>query len=408
MSEPTSHHVGSYEIPPDRKDGESSFLHRLFIVTGRLSELSPLALLPLWLLLSVLAAWPWPETRWSVALIAVVFLAIDWAMLALLPRYQRSWGPVTPSLLALTLLRTALAWLWSPWLLTHPTLLDWPGRVVLVACDLLVSGAAFYATWLEPFRLTTTQASLSLPNWPADDALRLLHITDLHYEDESPRERAVLAAVEELHPDLIVLTGDYLNLSSVHDPDAQAAARAFLGQLKAPLGVYAITGSPAVDVVGIVPEIFAELPIHWLDDSVAEITWQNTTLWLLGVRCTVDAQRDAAALRRVRQAVPRDAATLLLYHTPDLMPEAMALDIDLYLAGHTHGGQLRVPLYGALFTSSRWGKRYEMGRYQAAKTTLYVSRGLGMEGLGAPRARFLAPPEIVLWTLTHNRVYDRI
>jgi predicted MPP superfamily phosphohydrolase len=72
---------------------------------------------------------------------------------------------------------------------------------------------------------------------------------------------------------------------------------------------------------------------------------------------------------------------------------------DLYLCGHTHGGQIRLPLFGALITSSDFWKRYEMGRYEEGHTTLYVSRGLGMEGMGAPRARFLAPPEIVLWTL---------
>jgi hypothetical protein len=89
----------------------------------------------------------------------------------------------------------------------------------------------------------------------------------------------------------------------------------------------------------------------------------------------------------------------LLYHTPDLMPHAARLGVTLYLAGHTHGGQLRLPIYGAMATSSRWGKRYEMGRYQEHKTILYVNRGIGMEGLGAPRARFLAPPEVVLWEL---------
>jgi predicted MPP superfamily phosphohydrolase len=92
--------------------------------------------------------------------------------------------------------------------------------------------------------------------------------------------------------------------------------------------------------------------------------------------------------------------TLLLYHSSDLMPEATDLGVDLYLCGHTHGGQVRLPLFGALITSSDFWKRYEMGRYKEGNTTLYVSRGLGMEGLGAPRARFLSPPEIVLWTLS--------
>ena len=112
-----------------------------------------------------------------------------------------------------------------------------------------------------------------------------------------------------------------------------------------------------------------------------------------------------------REALPRDRATdcrnnlsscnhpalqILLYHSPYLFPLAAELGIDLHLAGHTHGGQLRLPLFGALVTSSAFWKRYEAGLYRKGASTLYVSRGIGVEGKGAPRARFLAPPEVVL------------
>ena len=91
---------------------------------------------------------------------------------------------------------------------------------------------------------------------------------------------------------------------------------------------------------------------------------------------------------------------MLLYHTPDLMPQASALGMDLYLAGHTHGGQWRLPGFGSIFTSSRYGKRYEMGLYREGDTVLYVSRGMGMEGFGMPRARLFCPPEVVSITLS--------
>ena len=123
----------------------------------------------------------------------------------------------------------------------------------------------------------------------------------------------------------------------------------------------------------------------------------------MGVRNTYIEARDVAAIRRLMSQAPPDALTVLLYHTPDLMPLARDLGVDLYLCGHTHGGQLRLPLYGAIATSSKWGKRYEMGRYREGETTLYVSRGLGVEGLGAPRARFLSPPEIILWEISSTR-----
>ena len=91
---------------------------------------------------------------------------------------------------------------------------------------------------------------------------------------------------------------------------------------------------------------------------------------------------------------------ILLYHTPDLAPEASRLGIDLQLSGHTHGGQVRLPFYGALVTGSLYGKRFEAGRYQLERMVLYVSRGLGLEGAGAPRVRFLCPPEMILWEIS--------
>lgn len=380
------------KIPSDRADGNSSWVHRALIITGELGRIQPLKLLPAWIALAAIAGWPWRALQLPAILLSALFCAVDWAMLGLLPVKKRSWGPVTPSLLALTLVRAVLSWSGA---LLAPTLTS---LALVAAIQALVSAAAIHATWIEPFRLTVTRIQYHPPQWKSAPPLKVLHISDLHFEGVSPREQALLAQVKALRPDLILLTGDYLNLSSVYDPAAQAGARAVLAQLRAPLGVYAVTGSPVVDIVGVVPEIFSTLDIHWLNDQAAVIKHGNINIQLLGVRTTYDENRDTAALRRLAQPAQEIDFTALLYHTPDLMPVAAQGGVDLYLCGHTHGGQIRLPFYGALATSSRFGKRYEMGLYREGSCTLYVSRGLGMEGLGAPRARFLAPPEIVLWT----------
>jgi len=119
----------------------------------------------------------------------------------------------------------------------------------------------------------------------------------------------------------------------------------------------------------------------------------------VGVSCSRDLEADGARLRSLLADAPPGAYTVLLYHTPDLMPQAAALGVDLYLAGHTHGGQWRLPGFGAILTSSRYWKRYEAGLYREGQTRLYVSRGLGLEGFGTPRARFFCPPEVVALTL---------
>ena len=93
--------------------------------------------------------------------------------------------------------------------------------------------------------------------------------------------------------------------------------------------------------------------------------------------------------------VPADAFTILLYHYPDEVERARKRRVDLYCAGHTHGGQVALPLYGALLTLSRSGKKYEAGLYRVGETWLYVNRGIGMEG-SSPRVRFCARPEVTV------------
>ena len=392
--------------PPDYRP---RILHVVLVTTELLGRISPLMLTPAWLALAAIACWPWDDLRIPAAILSLVFLLLDGLELALLPRVGRSFGPVTPPLLALALLRTGInlaAGLASG---THLTL------VVVTGVQLIIAAVALYATWVEPFHVTVTQAKLSsakLKSNPASNpscSVRLLHISDLHVERITPREKELLDLVRNLDPDLTVLTGDYLNLSSVRDPVAQAEVRNLLTALHQGCSgpIYAITGSPPVDLHDVVPAIFDGISITWLRDEITNVEIHGQTMWLVGLSCTSERSRDAPRLQRLLAQVPDDGFTVLLYHSPDLMPAAVDLGVDLYLCGHTHGGQLRLPLFGALITSSSFWKRYEMGRYEEKGTTLYVSRGLGMEGLGAPRARFLSPPEVILWTLSGNDARTR-
>ena len=355
-------------------------------------------LTPIWLVLAVVAGWAWARVALgpTVAIVSLAFILADTVSLMLLPRLGRSYGPPTPPLLGLAIVRT---------LLTVGFGLLWPTRLGLwltAALQFAILAVAVYATWIEPFRLGVTQAELHSPKLNGHAPLRLLHISDLHVERITPRERELLRITEELAPDIIVLTGDYLNLSRVYDTQAHAEARHLLARLSeiAPVPIYAITGSPPVDRTEIIPSIFDGLPITWLLDETDELHINGHVLQIAGLRCSRERRLDGPRLQALLNG-SSDRFTLLLYHSPDLIPEAAALGVDLYLCGHTHGGQIRLPLLGAVITSSDFWKRYEMGRYEEKNTTLYVSRGLGMEGKGAPRARFLAPPEIILWTLSH-------
>jgi hypothetical protein len=373
-------------------------LHIALLLTDLLGLVPPLILTPIWLVLAVVAGWAWARVALgpTVAIVSLAFILADTVSLMLLPRLGRSYGPPTPPLLGLAIVRT---------LLTVGFGLLWPTRLGLwltAALQFAILAVAVYATWIEPFRLGVTQAELHSPKLNGHAPLRLLHISDLHVERITPRERELLRITEELAPDIIVLTGDYLNLSRVYDTQAHAEARHLLARLSeiAPVPIYAITGSPPVDRTEIIPSIFDGLPITWLLDETDELHINGHVLQIAGLRCSRERRLDGPRLQALLNG-SSDRFTLLLYHSPDLIPEAAALGVDLYLCGHTHGGQIRLPLLGAVITSSDFWKRYEMGRYEEKNTTLYVSRGLGMEGKGAPRARFLAPPEIILWTLSH-------
>jgi hypothetical protein len=359
-----------------------------------------LLLTPAWLALAAIACWPWDGLRIPTFGLSLLLTVLDGLGLALLPQLGRSFGPVAPPLLALTLLRTGISvaggLLWGT-----PTTL-----IATAGLQLIIAALSLYATWIEPFRIQVTWAELHSPKLASrkrgNPPIRLLHISDLHVERITSRERELLDLVEDLNADLIVLTGDYLNLSSVRDRESQVAARGLLEALceRASGPVYAITGSPPVDLKDVVPSIFEGIDITWLLDQVANVEIHNHRIYLVGLRCTRERSQDIPRLRHLLSQAHDDRFILLLYHSPDLMPEAVELGVDLYLCGHTHGGQLRLPLFGALVTSSAFWKRYEMGRYEEHGTILYVSRGLGMEGLGAPRARFLSPPEVIVWTLS--------
>ena len=382
------------EVPPDHVDGSSSWVHTALILTGRLGEVKPIFLLPVWVALSIVASLTWPDLRLWASLSVISVIAVDWVMLAGLPRTQRSWGPVTPSLLGLAVVHTVLTGV-GGWIMSGHA-----GLSLVALINALTTAAAIYATWVEPFRIHVTRQSLQIEGWPDDKAVTFLHITDIHFEQLSRREHRLLDLIREHQPDLLLLTGDYLNLSSVYDVEAQQGVRRLLSQFRAPLGIYAVTGSPVVDVETIVPQIFEGLPIRWLQDDIETLRLGEHSLQLIGVRNTYREERDIAALASLTDGRSAGDTRILLYHTPDLAPAAAKMGIGLYLCGHTHGGQIRLPIYGAVATSSRWGKRYEQGHHIEGAMTLYVCRGLGLEGLGAPRARFLAPPEIVLWEIT--------
>ena len=387
---------------------EEGWLHKIMLFFDLPTRLPSGLVMGLALLLAGLAGVGWwfitadQLMAQLVALLLALFMAADMTLLLSLPQQNVSYGPWKAQLFILALPRIAailgLALLFAPWL---------DGSEVLwLFLAVQVSGTAAYVWgyFIEPFRLKLTAVMTFTDKLPlGTEPMKVLHISDLHVERLTEREAKVLQFAREAKPDLIVISGDYVNLSYNRDPETLRQVRHLLSQLSAPHGVFATLGSPPVDLRETVAPIFEGLNVTLLRHGWQQVEMGNgRSLTVLGMDCSHDLPVDAGRLARLIKAAPDDAPQLLVYHSPELMPEAAQHEIDLYVCGHTHGGQVRLPLLGPIFTSSQLGRRFVMGLYKIGRTTLFVSRGIGLEGLSAPRVRFMCPPEMTLITIMPN------
>ncbi len=314
-----------------------------------------------------------------------LFFVADWLLILALPRAGKSFGPAQPPTLLLAILRLIPAALFSP---------PWFWLAQLLGTELVV-----YAFWIEPHHIGLTRQTLVSPKLNGAPPLRVLHLGDLHVERITARERQLVQMVKSIAPDAILFSGDFLNLSNIDDPVAWEQTRAILRELAAPLGVFAVTGSPPVDQPRVVAKLLDGLNIRWLKNEKVTLEHHGELVDVIGITCTHRPHIDAPQMRAALNG-SANRFTILLYHSPDLAPDAALAGIDLQLSGHTHGGQVRLPFFGAFYTSSLYGKQLEIGRREIGDLTLYVTRGVGMEGEGAPRVRFLCPPEIILWEIS--------
>lgn len=352
---------------------------RLAVALRRAAEWPARIPAPLFALLLGLIAAAGARTRWAWAVSLWLVMLSDWAMVALLRRRGVSFGPPQPNTLCFALPRALVAVLPLP---------------LPIALSLQAAGSllALHALWIEPHRIGTTRETLRSARLRPGAPIRVMHLGDLHVERITDRERRLVELVAAERPDLIVCSGDLLNYSYAEDREAWDACRWIFERLTAPLGTYVVAGSFPADRDESVAYVVAGTPARWLRDERVTLDHRGQVIDLIGLHCT---HRPFLERPRLDALVPasRDRFTLLLYHTPDMAPDAAELGIDWMLSGHTHGGQVRLPGFGALATSSLYGKAFEMGRYTLEDLTLNVTRGIGLEGSAAPGCGSCARPK---------------
>jgi hypothetical protein len=218
-------------------------------------------------------------------------------------------------------------------------------------------------------RLRQAEWSLALPSLPfACDGLSLLHLSDLHlglcYSERYFQQALEAAARWEC--DLVLFTGDLI--------EHEACLRwiePLLSKVRGRLGSFAILGNH--DYAFDAREIRAELARCGYEDIEGRWTTLDVpgaTLALGGTALPWGRGLDLAA-------APDADFRILLSHSPDVFPRASAAGIELVLAGHNHGGQVRLPVVGAPFVPSRYGRQYDRGFFRRGQTLLHVSEGLG-------------------------------
>jgi predicted MPP superfamily phosphohydrolase len=252
---------------------------------------------------------------------------------------------------------------------------------------------------LEPFQLDVSRLEILCSRLPAGfDGLKIVQLSDLHLHRISRAYRTAIDVIGREHPDLVVITGDLADR-----PEQTAACIAFLCDLRVAAGVPVVVVPGNWDhrafptkqsIAAWNQRLQAETGVRVLVNQNVVLHRHGDSIWLVG---TDDPYFGHADLDTSFKGVPNTAFALVLTHAPEAFEElAQRPAARLVLAGHTHGGQVRLPFIGALRVPSRYGTRFARGLFKLGDTIFYVNAGMGMSHFPI---RFLCRPELTFITL---------
>ena len=268
-------------------------------------------------------------------------------------------------------------------------------RIILIAP---LCGLVFLALWafaIEPSRLVVRETRITLPSWPANlKGLRIAAISDLHAGSPYITIEKINQIVETTNaaqPDLILMPGDFvIQGGKFMGPEVMASA---LKGLRARFGVFATLGNhdwwyngPAVK------RSLENAGITVLENDAAKIERDGAAIWIAGIGDKWEGKPDIAS---ALSGIDAGATIVALTHNPDIFPSIPAR-VALTVAGHTHGGQVALPIIGRPVVPSDFGERYAAGHIVEGSKHLFVTTGVGTSILPV---RFRIPPEISLLTI---------
>jgi predicted MPP superfamily phosphohydrolase len=273
-----------------------------------------------------------------------------------------------------------------------------------VAVSATPFAACAYGMLYERTEIETTHQRIVLSRLPkAFDGFRIAQLSDIHIGTFMPVQdiRKYVAMVNQLKPDLVALTGDFVTWKG---SPAGTVVEALSG-LKAPFGIFGCLGNHEIwaGVQESITRHFAERGARMLRHQNATIESAGERLNLIGVdyqsRAPFGPLQDGVVLQYLEGVEPLmlpDTANILLSHNPNTFDRAAELGIDLSLAGHTHGGQVTLEYIAPGLSPARLITAYVRGWFQKGRSQLYVNRGIGT--IFSP-IRFGSPPEITVYEL---------
>ncbi|MFY9531686.1 MAG: metallophosphoesterase [Candidatus Acidiferrales bacterium] len=253
------------------------------------------------------------------------------------------------------------------------------GALVFLAAGVIL---ATDALWIEPFHIEVTHYEVHAP---VSAPLKIAHLTDIHTNGQGRRERRLFQLFADEKPDVIVIAGDTISTLG----GGYAEVQELYQQMHAPLGVWVVRGNcENARPVHRERAFYEDAGVHLLVNGNHPL---RPDVWIVGLD---DLSSGTPRLDAALSGVPPGVFTIALFHSPAFFDRA-AGHVNLCLAGHTHGGQVRFPFLPPLWLPKGCGKYLE-GWYQEDGSKMYVSRGLGMSVLPV---RFLSRPEVTFITV---------